>query len=100
MKGSRASISAPHVGSRPVEAGHAGRGALVHITGTEAVGAEQISYANFSTRSGCDLLVRKNVAYVFRLIYPRCGWGPAAELPPMYREIAEAWLKLRRRGTV
>jgi hypothetical protein len=103
--GSRATISSPRVGSRPVVMEAVGSGSLRNVSVDEVRDAEQISYAYFWAHSGCDLLVKRGTItrgsrYTFRLIYPRCEWVRADELPPMYREIAEAWLKLRRRGTL
>lgn len=89
------------VGSCSINGDEVGRGTLKHIAADEVEGVEQISYANFGTRNGCDVLVRKvSGRYQFRLIYLKCEWVVANELPPLYREIAEAWLKLRRKGVI
>jgi hypothetical protein len=93
-------FAVPMVGSRTIDLNEVGHGSLKNIAADEALGVSQISYANFESRNGRDLLVRKiSGRYQFRLVYPRCEWVAPGDLPPMYREIAEKWLKGRRRGT-
>lgn len=88
------------VGSRPVDLSAVGHGVLKNVTAEEVKDAEHVSYANFPN-NGRDMLVRKERGrYLFRLIYPRCAWVSAGDLPQLYQPIALAWLRLRRRGTL